>query len=281
MSGETCAVLFSGGTDSTCVAALTAEKHSDVRLLTFYRFGMWEAGNSGRNVPMIQKKFPGVRFTHDILKTDRIFQKIAYDRYLHYLWRFRTFMLSTCGFCSLSWHVRAMIYCLDHGVTKVYDGITRELLHFPGHMNKNLEEIRSLYKHLGISYENPVRGWDVPVEYKFLDKVTLDPHNPFPTDPGEDAGKKKTTGVYLYERGMLPASNVKGSELDRKMQQRCFQFVLFNLFVYWNYLTRNDYESYEKRAEELFASKVADLRRLLDDYKSRPERSKIGAWVER
>ena len=39
LSSEKCAVLFSGGTDSTCAAALCAERFGEVHLLTFNELG--------------------------------------------------------------------------------------------------------------------------------------------------------------------------------------------------------------------------------------------------
>jgi len=41
----------------------------------------------------------------------------------------------------------------------------------------------------------------------------------------------ETSGMHLARLGLAPSDNVKGTEYDRERQPRCFQFILFNVFV--------------------------------------------------
>lgn len=285
------AVIYSGGTDSTCVAALLAERYDRVHLLTFEELGTRGAPNPVGNVKKLKARFGEDKFVHHLLGIDDLLRKISYDRYLSYLWRHGLFMLSTCGFSSLSWHVRTILYCLDHEIMKAADGVTRELMHFPGHMDGVLEEVRRLYAHFGIEYANPVRDWDTPPDRQFVDRLIVDRHYDFPEvldrlaegvrrSGGRTSGSRRTTGWYLYEKGLLPHPDVKGTELDRSMQHACYPFVLFNIFVFWYYLSWHGYSDYENRMKSLFRDKVDDAKRWIEECRRRGEAGALGAPVE-
>lgn len=289
-SGEV-VVLFSGGTDSTCAAALLAERFRRVHLLTFREEGTRGACLPGRNVEALRNRFGRKRFSHRLIGVDRLLRKISYDRYGSYVRRHGFFMLSTCGFSSLCWHVHTIAYCLERGIRHAADGLTRELMHFPGHMDGVLEELRGLYREFGIEYSNPVRDWDVPPDQQFLDRLIVDRHAEFPQalerwlEPGParpESGvepRGRTTGRYLYQLGLMPHPNVKGSALDRSMQHDCYPFVLFNIFAFWYYLSGHDYAQYAERMRRLFQEKIADLRPALEEYRERGPRSVLASLM--
>jgi hypothetical protein len=182
-------------------------------------------------------------------------------------------MVSTPGFSSLSWHARTLAYCLENKIGHAADGVTRELQHFPGHMEGVLALFRKLYADFGIAYENPVRDWEVPPDRQFLDRLVVSPHG-FGKQPGTPT--RKTTGVWLHERGLLPADDVKGSRYDFSMQHACYPFVLFNIFVFWRCLAYGDMADFERRTALLFADKVDVVRGWLSDYR----REGSAQWLE-
>jgi len=69
-SREACAVLFSGGTDSTCVAGLCAEKFSTVHLLTFH-----ELATGHSPVPQRER-----RALTNALRPRQIYSPLDFDR---------------------------------------------------------------------------------------------------------------------------------------------------------------------------------------------------------
>lgn len=286
-SGEV-AIAYSGGTDSTCVAALMAERFERVHLLTFWEAGTRDAPTPTRNVEALRAKFGKDRIVHVLLPTDALVRRFSYERYLSSVARHGFFMLSTCGFSSLSWHVRMAMYCLDHGIRAAADGVTRELTHFPGHMEPVLGELRRLYAHFGIEYSNPVRDWDVPPDQQFIDRLivgrhldaaglveSLLPGAPAAAAPEERLGR--TTGRYLFERGLLPHPNVKGSAFDRSMQHDCYPFVLFNIFAFWYYLAVHDFHEYEVRMKRLFSEKIDGAISLLEQHRKLGKASELAA----
>lgn len=280
MGAQECAILYSGGTDSTCVAALLAQQYDHSHLLTYEELGTRGAPSPRRNVEALQEKFGRGKFSHHLMSIDALLRYISYDQYLRYLIRHGLFVLSTPGFSSLSWHVRTIVYCLDHGIDHVADGLTRELMHFPGHMDGVLKEIRQLYESFDIDYTNPIREWDVPPDQRFVERLVVNPHGFVPSADDSGAPPEKTSGRYLYDVGLMPHPNVKGSALDRLMQHACYPLVLFNIFAFWYYLSRHEYADYEQRMVNLFRQKIVDMKRLLDEYKRVGAQSTLASWIE-
>ena len=265
-SPDPCVVVYSGGTDSTCAAALAAERHAEVHLLTYFERGTARSPNPERNIERLRAAFPETRFRHETLSTDRLVRFLSYERYLQNLARHGLYVLSTPGFSSLSWHVRTLIYCRENGIGRVYDGLTRELMHFPGHMDSVLARFRTMYHRFGIVYENPVRDWEVPPDVQFLDRLVVDQHGyRFPAEDAE-ARKNRTTGRYLYEKGLFPHPDVKGSAFDREMQHDCYPFVLYNIMAFWVLLNWRDYDHLCSRMVRLISDKIETIVPLIEEH---------------
>lgn len=270
-------VLYSGGTDSTCAAALIAERFSRVHLLTFVERGTESSPIPRGNVSRLREKLGADRFPHRVMRIDGLLRRFSYDRYARAVARHGFFMLSTPGFSALAWHVRAIVYCLENGIRHAADGLTRELMHFPGHMDAVLRHFRALYARFGIDYSSPVRDWPTPPDRRFLDHLIVDRHGFLP--PGGEE-RAKTTGRYLFEAGLMPHPDVKGSPADRGMQHDCYPFVVFNLFAFWLYLGFHGQEDYEDRMASLFGEKAEDASALLDDYRARGSDSVLAGLLE-
>lgn len=267
-------MLFSGGTDSTCAAALMVERFERVHLLTFEELGTSASASPAANVERLRRRYGAERFVHREFPVDRLLREVSYRRYAHYLRRHGLFMVSNCGFSSLSWHLRTLAYCLDNGVTAAADGLTREMLHLPGHMDPVLALFRRLYARFGIEYANPVRDWDVPPAQQMTHRLIVDLHGaPPPSDGG------RTTGRYLYEAGVLPAPNVKGTPLDRGMQRQCYPLVLFHVFAFWYFLPFHTMAEFETRLAALFSEKIEEFGGLLEEYRADRANSAFARWL--
>lgn len=256
------AVLFSGGTDSTCAAALMANTRPEVHLLTFYEHATRSSPIPTRNIENLKAHFPQVAFIHRLFPIDDLVRHFSYERYLRNIREFGLLVLATPGFSSLSWHTRAIQYCLENGITEVVDGLTRELMHFPGHMDAVIEDIRALYRDFGIIYANPVREWPTPPDQQFIDRVLVNRHEDFLF--GDTVRKERgTTGQYLFDIGLLPAPNVKGSRMDHAMQHDCYPFALYNIMAFWGVLSASPYELFENKVAAVMREKIGVARSLV------------------
>jgi hypothetical protein len=251
-----CVVLFSGGTDSTCAAAICAESHGRVHLITFEEAATRGSPLPLENVRRLRRYFGEEKFSHYLISTDRLVQKLSYDRYFTYLRKHHLFLIATPGFSSLSWHLRAIHFCRERGIRHVYDGMTKELMHLPGHMPGFRALVTELYQRHGIEFSSPVIDWDVPPDQRFLDRLIVDRHG-FTLHRRPDS-EVRTTGRYLFERGIFPHANVKGSDFDHRMQHDCYPFVVYNIFVFWVYLSVRSDIAFSQRIVSLFTDKIRD-----------------------
>lgn len=256
------AVLYSGGTDSTCAAALIAERAREIHLLTFCEYATRQSPAPTKNIERLQKRFPSVVFVQKTISVDRLVRHFWYERYFFLASRYGYLVLATPGFSSLSWHVRMIVYCRENGIDHVVDGLTRELMQFPGHMDAVVRLWRGLYREFGITYENPVREWPTPPDRQFMDQVLVNRHQAFLFGVGDV--ESRTTGRYLYDIGVFPTPNMKGSRDDFKMQHDCYPFSLYNILAFWGHLSIEPYGLFEQKIAALMSDKVHAAKLLLE-----------------
>lgn len=275
-------VLFSGGTDSLLTSALMAEKFKEVYLNTYHRFGFSSTTNSEVNVWKLKERYRDSRFIHQIIRVDKLTKYVFNERYLRNLSKHGFFMLSNCGLCKLAMHIRTAIFCLDNNIRNVCDGANQNMRLFPDQMKNVLKELRKMYARFGINYMNPVFELEYPEGLDYADRLHLDrvlPAEGEKDDPDAEK-KKRTAGYKLFELGLMPSENVKGTELDRKMQPRCFQFILSNIFINGYYLQDHTYEEYEKATVKFQKEKIEFFIKLLDEYAQKGKKSRIAKLVE-
>jgi len=267
-------VLYSGGTDSTCTAALMAERFDKVHLLTFDRFGLFSVTNSKVNVKRLKDKFGENKFTHKIINVDRLFKKVSYSKYLYNFIKYRFLLLSTCGLCKLAMHIRSLIYCLENNINQVCDGANKNMPLFPAQMIEVINEIKNMYSRYGISYSIPVFEFNQPKNIGYLDRI-----NPkilqLQVFEHKSDYKNPTAGEILFKMGIFPAKNVKGTKIDRQMQARCFQLILFNIFVLWYYLPTNKLGRYKEMCVNFYKEKMQYFENLIDEYLKKAEKSRL------
>lgn len=247
-----CVVLFSGGTDSLCAAALCCESYSKVHLLTFFEKATCTSPVPLENIKKLQQHYPATEIVHLVISTDKLVRLFSYENYFNNLRKFHFFNLATPGLSSLSWHVSAIQYCRQNKIFAVFDGMTRELLHLPGHMSEIRDLFTELYKNYGIRFGSPVIDWDIPEDQRFIDKLIVDRHG-FTLQPKLEL---RTTGLWLYEKNFLPHPNVKGSHFDRLMQHDCYPFVVYNMLVFWICVPVMGYERFKAKLSVFFRSKI-------------------------
>ena len=263
-------VLFSGGTDSTLAAALMAQQYKKVHLVTYDRFGFFGIKNSKINVNKLKNIFGDDKFTFKITKYNNLAKYVFYEKYWHNVMKYGFFMLSTCGLCKLAMHIKTIDYCLKNKVYNVCDGANKGMYLFPAQMKDVILEVKNMYSKFGINYTNPVFHFDGHQDAEFADLLHMErifPNtNALPDIFNAEKGEKNTAGRKLCSMGIMHSNNVKGTELDRKIQARCFQFILFNIFVKWYYLHNNSYDKYQQETVNFYKDKISNLTSVVEDY---------------
>lgn len=256
------AVLYSGGTDSTCAAILMLKEFDTVHLLTFQRFGIFHVENVLSNIEKIKARFPDKKIVHKIINVDKLFKKISYSKYLYYLKKYGFFMLTTCGLCKLAMHIQALIYCQENNVSYVCDGANKRAGggNFPLQMRKIISEVREMYSRFGITYFTPVFDFEEPDEIGWIDKLGLREKvkNKIKTP-------KNTSGKILFDFNFFSEENIKGTKEDRSMQPRCFQLVLFNVFLHWYFLPRYGKPRYKQMTVDFYKEKIDEFSDYIKD----------------
>ncbi len=265
IKSKSVAILFSGGTDSTLTAALLTKEFNIIHLITYNRFGFHETDNTEAQAKALQKKYPNHKFIHVFINVDKLFEHISYENYFSNLKEFGLFNLSTCGLCKLSMHVRTIIYCLDNNILEVADGANQAMTMEPAQMKPVIDKLRGMYKHFNLNYFNPVFEMEGPSDPGFIEKSNLQliqAKHDYSVPLFEE---KNTPGQKLYELGLAPAPNVKGSDYDKKRQPRCFQFILFNIFALKYFMEKYDYETYTRLTTEFYTEKINRMIKLLEN----------------
>ncbi|MBN1913386.1 MAG: hypothetical protein JW788_03190, partial [Candidatus Omnitrophica bacterium] len=123
-------------------------------------------------------------------------------------------------------------------------------------------EFKKMYARYGINYETPVFDFKDPqvdyfAKYNFAVQESQDSVSP---------RNNPTTGDILFDLGIFPQRNLKGTSEDHRMQGRCLQLILFNIFATWYYLPYRSLEEYKKVASGFIREKIAYFLPLVDEY---------------
>ena len=258
------AILYSGGTDSTCSASIMAKEYKILHLLTFKRLGFYSAENSQRNVDLLKEKFPSNTFIHKIIDIEHLARHVSSHNYLRNIFKYGFYALSNCLLCALVNHFRALAYCIDNQIYSVADGITKEWPLLPSHMEKSIREFRNMYEHFNINYLTPVYEFELEPSQKFADRLKF-VNNQGQDNIGDKIYEKKSTGNYMFKLGFFSSQNVKGSSLDHKIQPQCFQFILHYLYLHWHYMPFKSYSDFEKMTTQFVKEKIEYFIRLIEE----------------
>ena len=237
---EEASVLFSGGSDSTLVAALSCMQFKKVHLLTFHHSAMSFSDKSKVNVKRLGEKFGKDKIAHRLIDIEGIFQKLYYSNYLRDLKRLGAFLApATCNVCQLAMHTQTIIYNLENNLGFARDGYKKEKEHIYIIMaREGIELIKVLYREYGIDYDNPV--------YDVL-----------------------RTDWELYDLGITPRRNVKfpRERLNYEAQHSCYHGILTNAYLVGYYYPLHREAS--GRWIEYFKEKVKVAKNYIDDYLSK------------
>ncbi len=252
------AVLFSGGTDSCAAAYLACEEFNEIYLLTFFEKSTEKSPLPIGNFKKLQALFPNKKITHHSINTDLVVKKLSYHNFIKNIWHFHFYNLATPGISSLSWHFHTIQFCIDHKIQHVYDGMTAELQHLPGHMPAVRELFKDMYQKKNIYFSGPVYNWPVPRNRQFVEQVIINKHNSI----SDDNQKELTTGLFLYEKKFFTEKNIKGTQLDFEMQHDCYPFIIYNLFCFWLISPFLSWPEFEMKIVNFIENKIAALENI-------------------
>ena len=242
-------VHFSGGSDSTLVAGMMAEKYDLVHMITYNRF-------SFRGVKDSQIHFKALCDIYGEHKFKRIpnypigkwYEAISTVDKLYYIKKYKTASSLPCGPCKLSFHWHSIIYCLDNNISFIADGTVPYMDLYPDQNRKILtDKLRKFYKHFGIEYLTPVYEIGEQVEQK------------------------------LYDKGITKMPQIRGTENDRQVY--CSEQVLFANFVKY-YKDKYGKNDYEQVLSDMYREKIDYMQQEVESYLKDKKESKIYNLLE-
>ena len=170
-------------------------------------------------------------------------------------------------------------------------GANRAMDIYPAQMKPVIERMQGMYSHFGIDYRTPVFDYDGPSEMRFLstgdegggdtgfwnkEDYVEDHVEDHVEDYVEDQDADlNSTDRKLYEMGIFDAPHTKGTSTDHSMQPRCFQFILFRIFVHWYYLPHRNYEDYEGNTVAFYDEKIGRFTELVQQHLDHPDASPL------
>lgn len=242
-------VLFSGGTDSTLAAIRMAEKFDRIILLTLVHCGLSRIEAVSEKAERLGRFFGDpTRFETVIIPSDRLFRFVLYEKYFRHLITHRSLLLSHCGLCKLSFHWRALIYCLENNIKHIADGAVKTSEEYPAQNERiMLSRLRRLYSDFNIHFENPI--------YHL----------------GESAEK------LLFDLRFNKSPKIKGTIDDRQII--CEQQILFAMFQRFVRPWRNP-GNYENKMAGFYEEKISNADRMTRKYLSNGKKSELAELLE-
>ena len=152
-----CTVLFSGGSDSTLVAALALETHSRIELLTCSRSWMFFIENSANTARRLEQTYGEDRISQRFFDINEPFRALFQGNKSADLRRYQTHLsLLVCLACKMSMHGAAIVHNLQNGLKHTVDGARRETDWFPAQMAVVKERMQELHRGYGLTLDSPV-----------------------------------------------------------------------------------------------------------------------------
>jgi hypothetical protein len=229
-------VLFSGGSDSTLVAALMCADFKKVHLLTFCHSGMVQISKTSINVKALKRKFGEEKVTHKYISIEQMYKRLYLDNFSSDLTRFKAYLSAcSCYACQLTMHTATINYNLKNGIAQACTGYKREKAHVFFNMSeKGIKQIGSLYENYGMRLLNPV--YDIV-----------------------------RTDWQLFDMGITAKRNVKFpyEKIDFSTQHGCRNGIVVNAYLQGYYLPLFGRKNNEALASEYLREKMESAKKII------------------
>jgi len=147
-------LMFSGDLDSTAVAVQSLQKGSIVHMLTFNNGAQKWLDLAQAKANYVIKKFPD-RTSWEILDCTFLFHELAIKTLENDIRKCGNLV---CVACKLAMLTEAILYCKEHGITKIVDGFKKSQDYYPEQTPEYMDATYRFASEFHISYEHPL--WD-------------------------------------------------------------------------------------------------------------------------
>jgi 7-cyano-7-deazaguanine synthase in queuosine biosynthesis len=212
-------ILFSGGVDSTYVAAKCAPDYEKLVCITYKVPGMINVEFSSKSAAQLKKLF-GDKIAHEIIDISEfvMFVRGGISRCIKDNLKYG-YYYSWCMGCKLAMLLHTIKYCKAAGITTVLDGSNNYDLHALEQHACTKELFAELYRKAGIEFSSPCYyEKDLVVSTRAMDAVKR--HLSLYKDSTE------MRVVFLKEKGINVGKGF-GSQY-RSVQPSCVTSLLFN-----------------------------------------------------
>jgi hypothetical protein len=152
MKDKVC-IQFTGGKDSTLLAALMAREYEKVFLLSFRNSMIVDLDKIPVNVGKLKNLMGEDKFEHTIMENEPLMRKIYSSHWRQDLQKYQSYSANNiCGPCRLAMITHTIVYCLNHGIRAVRDGANRTGFDLSQQV-WSLELIQAFYQEFGIDYD--------------------------------------------------------------------------------------------------------------------------------
>jgi hypothetical protein len=169
--------MFSGGLDSTFVAAKAAAEHDELHLVTYLVPTMYGAGRLNLHLDELRAFCGREKIRHEVIDLRRPILQVrgGFFGIVADCARFR-FAKPLCVGCKVMMHLATVRYCRRHGIARVLDGNVRvESSHALEQRPAFIERIGEVYRRHGISYESPIYDFNqAQAQASLADKFCLE-----------------------------------------------------------------------------------------------------------
>ena len=167
--GKKCAVLFSGGLDSSLSVCYMIEKGYDIDLLHYNQGALISHNLFEIRMAEIKRAYPKSDVSMHTMNTSGLFRRLALVSIEQDILKHKHSLV--CLGCKLAMHVRTIAYCTENYITVVADGSAARQKRYSEQRQVTIDYIKNLYKEYGIEYINPIYELDdSEIKYGLFDR---------------------------------------------------------------------------------------------------------------
>lgn len=167
-------LMFSGGRDSTAIAALFAHTfpHAELHWLMIDNGLLSRVDSTLRQSRLLRRLFPDMTFEYEVKRASQM-MRAAVMQHIEADFTKRNYpTLLACVGCKAVMNFSAMSYAKSLGISLVLDGYAERQSDFPEQTKEFMDQLHQLYREAKVNYVSPM--YDVFGEKKIVQTVLAD-----------------------------------------------------------------------------------------------------------